>query len=989
MIRLPRLKLPRLLPKTLVSRVYTLYTATLLLFVGVGLGLFYQYQFTREVEETQESSATLARVVAQTVSNSAVIGDYDTIKKLLERAVHNSRFATGSFIEIGGTVVKASGVEAPNATPPEWLHGVIAEQLSDINLPVNVGGRDYGVLRFTFDVDVIAGDIWNLTRLAALLAVVGLIGGLLIIRFPLRRWLGTLDRVQEFERDLRAGKIDTSKALDGDVPAELRATFDVLSRTARTLRDQLDARDNALKSLRGVVRELLPEVGASAVRAEGGGQLPEHRGVGPADANDSGGSDDIEVLSSLIGRIVAEREAGRRELDNQKFALDQHAIVMTFDLQDRTTYVNDKFCRLLGFTREELTGRNNTSIHTGSNPPALYRAMRDAIYNGRVWQGEMCSPTKTGSLKWLATTIVPLKRPDGSVEEFISISTDVTQRREAEAALQKATAIAEAASRAKSDFLANMSHEIRTPMNAVIGMTRLALDTEDRDEQREYMQTVQSSANSLLSIINDILDFSKIEAGKLDMEKIPFSLRGTLGEALKGLATPAHEKGLELVLDVAAEIPEMLVGDPGRLRQVIVNLASNAVKFTERGEVVLRVGIEDNAATPEALKVRFAVVDTGIGIPAEKRAKVFESFMQEDTSTTRRYGGTGLGLAISSRLVGMMGGHIELDSEVGRGSTFSFAIELGVAQGMAQGAARAPVGELAGRHALIVDDNTANRAVLTGMLVRWGMQVRNVESGHAALVALENAPADVVLLDARMPGTDGFETAEAILRDCPPTRMAMLSSIGLKGDAARCRAAGITGYLTKPIDRDELLAMLERMLGTPPAERATLVTRHLLRDERERDEKLAAPRPSTPSAASGIPSGGAPSALDVLLVEDHPVNRLLATKLLERWGHRVTHAENGEQGLAKMRAHRYDVVLMDLQMPVMGGLEATRLWRNEEKSGHLPIIAITASAMASDHHASMAAGMDDYIAKPFDQDLLKRMLEGHAARIVRPAASAG
>ncbi len=999
MTRLPRLKLPRLLPKTLVSRVYTLYAVTLLLFVGVGLGLFYKYQFTREVEETQESAATLAQVIAQTVSDSAVIGDYDTIKKSLERAVRNSRFASGAFIEVGGTIVKASNVEVPNATPPAWLRHRIAEQLFDINLPVNVGGRDYGVLRFTFDVEVVAGDIWNLTRFAALLAAIGLVGGLLVIRFPLRRWLGTLERVQEFERDLRAGKIDASKALEGDVPAELRATFDVLSRTARTLREQLDARDNALKSLRGVVRELLPEVGDSPANAIAGRQDATDARNGPSAGIGSGGPDDIEVLSSLIGRLVAEREAGRRELDNQKFALDQHAIVMIFDRQDRTTYVNDKFCHLLGFTREELTGRNNTHIHTGSNPPALYRAMREAIYNGRVWQGEMCSPTKTGTLKWLATTIVPLKRPDGSVDEFISISTDITQRREAEAALQKATAIAEAANRAKSDFLANMSHEIRTPMNAVIGMTRLALDTEDRDEQREYMHTVRSSANSLLSIINDILDFSKIEAGKLDMESIPFSVRGTLGEALKGLATRAHEKSLELVLDVAADVPEMLVGDPGRLRQVIVNLAGNAVKFTEHGEVVLRVTVAGTGKAPAGpgrtgnLLVRFAVADTGIGIPPDKRDTVFESFMQEDTSTTRRYGGTGLGLAISSRLVGMMGGRIELDSEVGRGSTFSFAIELGVAPDVA----RVSAGELAGRRALIVDDNAANRAVLTGMLAGWNMHVRDVSGGPAAIRSLASEPADIVLLDARMPDMDGFETAAIILRDHPTARMAMISSIGLRGDSERCRAVGITGYLTKPVDRDDLLAMMKRMLGTPSTERDTLVTRHLLRDEREQDAARAtsaAPLPEVKSgtdantAAKPLQAGIAPAHLDVLLVEDHPVNRLLATKLLERWGHRVTHAEDGRQGLERMRSHRFDLVLMDLQMPVMGGLEATRLWREGETGGHLPIIAMTASAMVSDHDACIAAGMDDYIAKPFDQDVLKRMLEGYASRSW-PARDAG
>ena len=945
--------LKALLPKSLIARVYWLYAVTLLMFVGTGLALLYAYKFTQEIEDSEDSASILVQVVAQTVADSAVIGDFDTIKRTLERAVQKSSFESAAFIDINGAPVKTTSRVTPRAMPPQWLKDRIAERLYDINLPVVVGGRDYGVLRFTFDVDVIAGNVWWFTRLAGLLALVSLVGGLLVIIFPLRAWLGTLDRVQAFERALRAGEIDAGKALDGDVPAEFRTTFDVLSRTARSLRDQLNAKENALKSLRTVLRGLVPAEDSAIVES-------------------SAGSDDIEELSLLISRLVAEREEDRRALDNQKYALDQHAIVSIAGRDLKITYVNDQFCELTGYPREELLGHRTSEVLTlNEDSKEIGAEVAASIQAGKVWKGEVSTRTKSGELRWLNTTIVPLLGSDGTAEEYISIRTDITRRKEAEAQLQRATAIAEAANRAKSDFLANMSHEIRTPMNAVIGMTHLALDTEDRDEQREYLRTVQSSADSLLSIINDILDFSKIEAGKLTMEQIPFSFRGTLGDSLKGLASRAQEKNLELVLDVDEDIPETLIGDPGRLRQVIINLTGNAIKFTEQGEVVLSARLENTGTTaPGTANVRIAIRDTGIGIPEEKRETVFETFMQVDTSTTRRFGGTGLGLPISSRLVSMMGGKIELESIVGKGSTFHFCITLGIGSAPAPAAA-----ELAGRSALVVDDNATNRRVLEGMLKRWGMTVRTAASGAESLAALALAPADVVLLDGRMPGMDGFETASETRKQGTPTRMAMLSSVGMKGDAARCRELGITGYLTKPVDRDELLSMLKRMLAIAPGVTGDLVTRHALRDEKEQERR--APKPA---AGTSAPDQGDAVYLDVLLVEDHPVNRTLAVKLLQRWGHRVTIAEDGAKGLEQMRAHRFDAVLMDLQMPVMGGLEATRIWRSEETGRRLPIIAMTASAMVSDHDACIAAGMDDYIAKPFDQTALRNLLERLATK---------
>jgi PAS domain S-box-containing protein len=925
-----------LFPRSLVARVYALYALTLLVFVGAGLGIFYKFQFSQHIGEAQDSAMTVVDITAQTISDSAVIGDFDSIQHMLKKTVTHTQFDSASFIDASGSRLRESSINVPRITSPEWLRNLIVDDLKDINRVIAVGGRDYGVLRLAYDVNAISGSLWELVIDSLALALAGLVFGLLLIRFALARWLGSLARVQTFERDLQAGVIDPSKALAGDVPLEFRDTFAVLARTAESLRQQLDARDNAIRSLRSVVRGLMPE----------------------ADAGSSTrGTDDIEALSTLIERLVNEREIGRRALINQKFALDQHAIVSVADRHDRITYVNDKFCEVSGYSREELIGKTYEVVRSNEHPQALYDDLWNTINSGRVWRGELCNRSKDGKLHWLYGTVVPLLGPDGKPEEFIAIRTDITERKRIEAELRRTTEIAESANRAKSEFLANMSHEIRTPMNAVIGMTRLALDSSDAEEQREFMRTVQISADALLSIINDILDFSKIEAGKLSMEVISFSMRSMLSETLKGLSPRAHDKNLELILDIAPELPEALLGDPGRLRQIALNLAGNAIKFTDSGEVRVHVRCKDRE--DGAVDVTVTITDTGIGIPEEKRAAIFESFTQEDTSTTRRYGGTGLGLAISSSLVSLMGGHIELESEVGRGSTFSFTVRLGV--DATRTGHPVPPATLAGMHALIVDDNKANRDVLAAMLAQWNVETRQADSGEMALKALQAAPADIVLLDGRMPGMDGFTTAEAILGRPDAPRVALLSSMGARGDAARCRELGITGYLPKPVGRDDLLGVLQRMLGAPPEDRKTLVTRHVLREKPQQ------------------------APLDVLVAEDHPINRLLVLKLLERWGHHATIAEDGQQALEQLRKRRddnkrFDVVFMDLQMPVMGGLKATQLWRAEEKAPRTPIIAMTASAMVSDRDASLAAGMDDYIAKPIDQNALRALLDRLSAK---------
>ena len=812
----------------------------------------------------------------------------------------------------------------------------------------------------------------------------------------------TLDYLQQAQAATAAAHEHLAATLEAIPDLLVELDDDGRVTAIRSARDE--ARTTQLQRMVGrSFRELLPPAsadtlaaGLAAARDRGcdyGRRYPYERdgqerwhevSIARRRGQDAGGPRFVVLSRDVTEKVHLERElrAQRDRLNTILDSVESHIFIK--DTAYRYVYANRSTQGLAGKRLDEIIGREDHEVFDAATELHVRPNDRRVIENGERVATEESVPSRDGSITTFLSVKLPLRDEDGRIYALCGISTDITERKAIEAErmryrehleeivrqrtaeLTSAKEAAEAATQAKADFLANMSHEIRTPMNAVIGMTHLALRSGLTPQQEDYLRKIQASSQHLMGILNDILDFSKIEAGKLGVEQIDFELERVLDSAAGLISEKALAKGLELVIDIGDEVPRHLVGDPLRIGQILINYANNAVKFTEQGEITLQV--ERLADKGEGLLLRFSVKDTGIGLNEPQRRALFQSFQQADSSITRKYGGTGLGLAISKRLAELMGGEVGVDSAPGAGSTFWFTARLGVGDEPTSHLIAAP--ELHGRRILVVDDNGHAREVAVKMLRSLDFIADSVASGSAALAELTRATAegeayDVVLLDWQMPELDGIATAREIHRLALPRlpKLLMATAYGRDEAAAEALPAGIQDILIKPVTPSLLLDSVMRVLGT-------------CRKQREA------------SRTETQPDTGAIGGARVLLVEDNELNQEVAKALLHEAGVNVDLAENGAIAVDKLRTHTYDLVLMDMQMPVMDGLSATRAIRELPGTDTLPIVAMTANAMSGDRERCLAAGMNDHIAKPIDVNVLFAKLRQWIAPRTAPGGDA-
>ncbi|MEI6028537.1 MAG: response regulator [Betaproteobacteria bacterium] len=771
--------LASLWPKSLTNRVFALYAATLITFFGVGLTVFLSHQVGQQIEEAQRASVMLVEVVAQAVQDSVVIGDYDTVRKTLDRAVQGSVFRSSQFMDTKGGRIRSDSRTPLRGQPPGWLVRWAEQELYDVNRSVTVGGRDYGVLRLTFDAHTVAQDLWRLSVLLVSVGLASLVLGLLAIHFLLRRWLGGLEHLLTLDKALAAGGVDVSQIDTQGAPTEVTR---------------------------------------------------------------------VVAMFRRVSELMREREVSRRALDNQKFALDQHAIVSITDLAGNITYANDRFCDITGYTRGELLGRNHRIINSGEQPASFFENLWQVIGAGQVWHGEICNRNRAGGLYWVSATIVPLLGEKGRPEQYIAIRTEITKRVRAERALEevnqslehtiqrrtealeKATLAASHANRAKSDFLSNMSHEMRTPMNSILGMSYLALRASPSPKIRDYLRRIHDSGKYLLELISNILDFSKIESGKLEVETVDLLLPVIFADVVRLMEESAREKGLVLRVELDERLQLPLKGDPLRIRQILLNYASNAVKFSSRGVVRLigRAGDEG----PDGVEVVLQVTDEGIGMTPEQAAQLFQPFHQADASTTRQFGGTGLGLAICRELAKLMAGEVGVDSQAGAGSTFWCRLRLPAGKVPRAKEADTDFGALDLRwgpklkdvRVLIVDDNAVNQAVARELLQAAGAKVEVAGDGQQALDLLQSLELDCVLMDIQMPVMDGRETTRRIRAQERWRRLPIIAMTANASaqDRRACLSVGMNDFVSKPVQPKRFLEIVARWTGeevtaTPPS----------------------------------------------------------------------------------------------------------------------------------------------------------------------------